>query len=71
MASKSNKLRKLTKPGAKTHIIFVPQKEDDWFVDMNHVDNKSGKITRNSMIIEKDVNTFINYYLSIGWKLEQ
>jgi len=71
VTSKSEKLRKLTKPGAKTHIIFVPQKEDDWFVDMNHIDNKTGKIQKNSMTIEKDVNSFINQYLAKGWKLEQ
>lgn len=63
--------RKLTKPGAKTHIVFSPQKEDNWFVDVDHIDNKTGKITRSSMIIEKDVESFMNQYLSAGWELQK
>jgi REP element-mobilizing transposase RayT len=66
-----NNYRTLTKPGAKTHIVFIPQKEDDWFVDLNHVDNKTGKIIRNSMIIEKDVEIFISNYKSQGWTLSE
>jgi hypothetical protein len=64
---KPEKTRKLTKSGAKTHIVFVSQNEDDWFVDLNHVNNKTGKIVRSSMIIEKDVESFISNYKTKGW----
>jgi hypothetical protein len=67
MAKKETKT--LTKVGAKTRIDFVTQKEDDWFIDINHVDPKSGQTVRSSMIIRKDMDSFINQYINLGWSL--
>ena len=57
---------KLIKPRAKTEIIFKPDKEDEWFVYIIHAEKKSGK-KRSSMIIKKDMDSFLQVYLNDGW----
>ena len=57
---------KLTKPRAKTEIIFKEDKDDPWFIWMHRVEKKSGKKT-SSMILEKDVPDFMRPFLEKGW----
>ncbi len=56
---------KLTKPRARYTIYFRPDKDDDWFIYIMHVD-KNGKSNK-KMIIQKDMNDFLDYYLKQGW----
>jgi hypothetical protein len=55
------------KPKARTAILFKPDKDDDWFVNVITFEIKSGKQTSKSLIIQKDVDQRINGYLSKGW----
>lgn len=57
----------LKKPKARTSILFKPDKEDDWFVNVIHFENKSGKETSRSLIIQKDVDQWLGGFLSRGW----
>ena len=60
---------KLTKPRARTEIIFKADKDDEWFIYIIHAEKKSGK-KRSSMIIQKDMNMFLQHYLSQGWVID-
>jgi hypothetical protein len=57
----------LKKPKARTSILFKPDKEDDWFVNVIHFENKSGKETTRSLIIQKDVQSWLDNLLRRGW----
>ena len=57
---------KLTKPRAKTEIIFKEDKDDSWFIWVHHVEKKSGKKS-SSLIIQKDMDHFMKCYLDKGW----
>jgi hypothetical protein len=56
---------KLTKPRARYTIFFRPDKDDDWFIYIIHMD-KNGKSNKR-MIIKKDMDNFLNDYLNEGW----
>lgn len=56
---------KLTKPRARYTIIFRPDKDEEWFIYIIHLE-KSGKSNK-KMIIQKDMDDFLNYYLKEGW----
>ena len=58
---------KLTKPRARYTIIFRPDKDDDWFIYIIHLE-KSGKSNKR-MIIRKDVDDFLKTYLNNGWNI--
>jgi hypothetical protein len=57
----------LKKPRARTSILFKPEKEDDWFVNVIHFENKSGKETSRSLIIQKDVQQWLDSLVGRGW----
>lgn len=57
----------LKKPKARTAILFRPDKQDDWFVDVITFELKSGKETSRSIIIQKDVEDWLNMYRNKGW----
>lgn len=57
---------KLTKPRAKTEIIFNSDKSDEWLIWIHRVEKKSGKKT-SSLIIQKDMEEFLTHYLNKGW----
>jgi hypothetical protein len=58
---------KLVKPRAKTEIIIKPDKDDDWFVYIIHIDRKSGKESHRTMIIQKDLHDYIQSFYGKGW----
>ncbi len=57
----------LKKPKARTAILFRPDRQDDWFVDVIHFEIKSGKQTSKSLIIQKDVEDWLGMYENQGW----
>lgn len=58
---------KLTKPRARYTIIFRPDKDDDWFIYIIHLE-KSGKSNKR-IIIQKDMDYFLKDYLNNGWSI--
>jgi hypothetical protein len=58
----------LTKPNSKIRIEIVNDEEDPWFLYVNHVKRASGEIMHSSMIVEKDLRTWLSYLESSGWK---
>lgn len=58
---------KLTKPRARYTIFFRPDKDDDWFIYIIHLE-KNGKSNK-KMIIKKDMDDFLNHYINEGWKI--
>ena len=58
---------KLVKERAKTEIIIKPDHEDDWFIYIIQKEKKSGKETSKTMIIQKDLNDFLEHYYDKGW----
>jgi hypothetical protein len=60
----------LRKPKAKCDIIFeedLEMDEDGWFITVKHVQKSDGKITRESCIILKNVDTWLSPYLRDGY----
>jgi hypothetical protein len=66
-------LHTLTKSRSKYRIDFIvdPHKDntDGWFILVRWIEKKTEKITDESMIIRKDVNTWISNLKSTGWQL--
>lgn len=63
-------LHHLRKPKAKCDIIFeedLKMDEDGWFISVKHIQRKDGKVTRESCIILKNVETWLNSYLQDGY----
>jgi len=68
-------LLRLVKPKARTVYEFVVAEDmgadNDWFIDMNKLDKKSGKIKDTSLIIRKDIDGWIEYmHNMLGWLVE-
>jgi hypothetical protein len=57
----------LKKPRAKTTVIFKPDPDDDWFIDVIQFETKSGKETSRSLIIGSDVEQWKRIFISEGW----
>lgn len=60
---------RLTKPRARYTVIFRPDKDEEWFIYIIHLE-KSGKSNKR-MIIQKDMDDFLNYYLKEGWVITE
>jgi hypothetical protein len=65
-------LHTLTKSRSKFRIEFVvdPHRDnsDGWFILVRWIENKTGNVNDESMIIRKDVNTWLSNLGSVGWK---
>lgn len=59
----------LKKQKSRTMILFKPDKEDDWFVNVVKFEKKSGKQISNSLIIQKDVQQWLDGYIDKGWEI--
>jgi hypothetical protein len=57
---------KLTKFRARTEILFKADKDDEWFIWIHHIEKKSGK-KRSTMIIQKDMDDFLQGFIKDGW----
>ena len=60
---------KLTKKRARNEIFFKPDKDDDWFIHIIHKEKSTDK-KRSVMIIQKDMDAFLQHYLQDGWIIE-
>lgn len=56
------------KKRAKTTVLFKPDKDDDWFVEVIQFETKSGKETSKSLILQSDVPVWRSIYLEEGWE---
>lgn len=64
-------LYQLTKTKALHNIIFVEDKNDDWFVYVLEYKKKSGEITDNSMILQSDCLTRLEHLKCCGYELKK
>jgi hypothetical protein len=63
-------LYRLEKPKSRSHIIFVEDlgmDEDGWFISVKWINTKTGEINRESCIIRKDIESWLNPLLRDGW----
>ena len=51
----------LDKPRSRQRIEIIADTDDDWFLDVNWIEKKTGKITHSSRIIRKDLEGWITY----------
>jgi len=64
------KLYKLTKPRSPLCIEFMTEDlPDEWFIDIVKYRKKSGVVTEHFMILQKDLEDWINSYKKDGFKL--
>lgn len=66
----ANRLYVLKKHRAHYTIEFIEDPDDSWFVYVTKVKNKTKKHESFNMIIKKDMETFLESYTSLGWKIE-
>jgi|688.fasta_scaffold404746_3 hypothetical protein len=59
----------LEKPRGRTRIEIVCCDDEDWFYDVNRTDSKTGKLKHTGMIIQKEVQNWIDSYVKEGYKL--
>lgn len=64
-------LYELTKNKALHNIMFVEDKNDDWFVYVLEYKKKSGEITDNSMILQSDCPTRLEHLKCCGYELKK
>lgn len=57
------------KKRALKRIEFEFHKDDDWFIDVNHIMNKSNEVNHTSMITQGRMETWITSYLNEGWEI--
>ena len=57
----------LEKPKSRQRIEVVPDEQDDWFISVRWVEKKTGNIARSSLIIRKDLETWMNHLERQGW----
>lgn len=64
-------LYELKKKYAKSTITFeedLNMDSDGWFINIKNK-TKNGILKRNSLIIRKDIETWLNKYLNDGWEI--
>jgi hypothetical protein len=57
----------LKKKGSPHTLEYIEDPEDDWFVYVVKIRNTSKKFESCSMIIQKDIETWMNVSLQEGW----
>ncbi len=60
-------LYKFEKPRSKTYCVIEEDKDEPWFVYVKKIENKSGKLNDSSMIIAKDVDSWVQGLKESGW----
>jgi hypothetical protein len=63
----AKKLYVLTKKRSPYSIEYIEDPDDSWFVYVVKIRNTTKKYEQVSMIIQKDVDTWLNNSLSKGW----
>ena len=59
----------LKKARSPHRIEYIEDPEDDWFVYVVKIANKSGKWESFSMIIQKDVDQWVGMDIRAGWEV--
>ena len=54
----------LDKSKSRQRIEIIPDVKDDWFLNVNWVEKKTGKIVHTSCIIRKDLEGWVKYLQS-------
>ena len=57
----------LKKKGSPHTLEYIEDPDDDWFVYVVKIRNTSKKFESCSMIIQKDIETWMNVSLQEGW----
>lgn len=63
----------LNKPKAKQKIEISPDYKmdpDGWFHDIKFIEKKTGKLSSTHCVIEKDLDRWIQGFISEGWIVE-
>jgi hypothetical protein len=55
------------KPRSKTRIEIVTDPSEEWFLHVRTIEKSSGNVKHSSMIIRKDLPTWMRYIESNGW----
>jgi hypothetical protein len=61
--------KKLTKENSRSEILFMPEKDDEFFYNVIFRSTKTKKVTKSIMITKNDINSFLEGYLNDGWIL--
>jgi len=59
----------LKKKGSPHRLEYIEDPDDDWFVYVVKIRNTSKKFESCSMIIQKDVETWLNSDIGQGWQV--
>jgi hypothetical protein len=57
----------LTKNKSTRRIEITTDQEDEWFLYVNWIEKKSGKLIVSNMIIRKDLEGWLRYLEGMGW----
>ena len=63
----------LNKPKARQRIeicVDYQMDPDGWFLDVQYIEKKTGKLAHKHCIIQKDLNTWLSSLKNEGWILE-
>ena len=67
---KNKELYHLTKKRSSHSIKLVEDIDDKWFVYVLEYKTKSGEILHNSMIIAKDIDTWLSHLQHSGYEIK-
>lgn len=62
---------KLTKPRAKTAIVYCEDSEDPWFISEYTLVSNTQNVKHRSIFIAKDVPSVIKFLIRQNWVLEK
>lgn len=65
----AKRLYVLKKKRSPYTVEFIEDPEDDWFVYVVQVRNTTKKFDSFSMIIQKDIDAWLNHRVSEGWEI--
>ena len=66
----NNILVTMVNRGSPQSIFFFADKEDDFMIHVAKVQTRTGEVIRESLIIRPDLNQWISYHRSNGFKIE-
>lgn len=62
---------RMTKPKAKTYIVFTEDSDESWFIYEYTCETKTHIVKNRSIFIAKDVPQVIEYRANKGWIVEK
>lgn len=61
----------LTKKRSPDIVEYIVDEDDDWFIYVTTKSRKNGTIKKVSMIIRKDMSTWLKYAQNQGWEIKK